>query len=172
MHVHIISFIFASTIIIHLYQCSVLGGKHWDGNLKTPEEVAVRMTRGTLHAACYDHCYVIHAIVPARTRSTCAGPKIVLVPPYLSIYFFVRTWMIIMPFIVDTLVSTIGLPPLQNGRRHFSPLILHLEWTAILTRLLRGPYLDLETPLIPPEQLLSKSESHPKNRQKSHFVQS
>ena len=62
MHVHIISFIFASTIIIHLYQCSVLGGKHWDGNLKTPEEVAVRMTRGTLHAACYDHCYVIHAI--------------------------------------------------------------------------------------------------------------
>ena len=29
--------------------------------------------------------------------------------------------------IVDTLVSTIGLPPLQNGHRHFSPLILHLE---------------------------------------------
>ena len=28
--------------------------------------------------------------------------------------------------IVDTLVSTIGLPPLQNGC-HFSPLILHLE---------------------------------------------
>ena len=31
------------------------------------------------------------------------------------------------PIVVDTLVSTIGLPPLQNGRRHFSPLILHLE---------------------------------------------
>ena len=30
-------------------------------------------------------------------------------------------------YIVDTLVSTIGLPPLQNGRRHFSSLILHLE---------------------------------------------
>ena len=112
------------------------------------KNVAVRMTRGTLHAACYDHGYVIHAIVPARAR---AVPKIVLVPPYLSIYLFVCTWMIIVLFIVDTLVSTIGLPPLQNGRRHFSPLILHLEWTAILTRLLRGPYLDLETPLIPLE---------------------
>ena len=29
--------------------------------------------------------------------------------------------------IVDTLVSTIGLPPLQKGSRHFSPLIIHLE---------------------------------------------
>ena len=28
--------------------------------------------------------------------------------------------------IVDTLVSTIGLTPKQNGRRHISPLILHL----------------------------------------------
>ena len=38
-----------------------------------PEEVTVRMTRGTLHAACYDNCYVIHAIVPARAR---AVPKV------------------------------------------------------------------------------------------------
>ena len=29
--------------------------------------------------------------------------------------------------IFDTLVSTIGLTPKQNGRRHFSPLILQLE---------------------------------------------
>ena len=29
--------------------------------------------------------------------------------------------------IVDTLVSTIGLTPKQNGRRHFPPLILCLK---------------------------------------------
>ena len=31
------------------------------------------------------------------------------------------------PGIVDTLVSTIGLTPKQNGHRHFSPLILCVE---------------------------------------------
>ena len=31
----------------------------------------------------------------------------------------------IVIIIVDTLVSPIELPPLQNGHRHFSPLILY-----------------------------------------------
>ena len=34
--------------------------------------------------------------------------------------------MVIAIIIVDTLVSTIGLTPKQNGHHHISPLILHL----------------------------------------------
>ena len=43
----------------------------------------------------------LKCIFPAHARSAWAGPKIVLVPPYLYIYIylFVRTWKIIMPFI-------------------------------------------------------------------------
>ena len=54
------------------------------------------------------------------------------------------------------LLTTIGLPPFEMA----APTYVHLECRpAILPRLLRGPYLDLETPLLPLEQLLSKSGS-------------
>ena len=72
--------------------------------------------------------------------------------------------------IVDTLVSTIGLPQFKMATTTFSLSFYTLNELLFLPDCSED--LILTWRLILPEQLLSKSESHPKNHQKSHFVQS